>query len=91
MQVYLQYKYYITVTKLGGQHPILRPGIRSPEVRGEHRYENGSTAIIQQQRQVCKRICSTYTMDSTEFKSGVLPKRFGHQLLLFLSAQLDNV
>ena len=27
MQVYLQYKYYITVTKIGGQHPILQPGI----------------------------------------------------------------
>ena len=34
MQVYLQYKYYITVTKTGGRHPILRPWIRSAEVRG---------------------------------------------------------
>ena len=33
MQVYLQYKYYITVTKTGGQHPILRPWIHSAEVR----------------------------------------------------------
>ena len=34
MQVHLQYKYYITVTKAGGQHPILWPWIRSAEVRG---------------------------------------------------------
>ena len=35
MQVYLQYsKYYITVTKTGGRHPILRPWIRSAEVWG---------------------------------------------------------
>ena len=35
MQVYLQFKYYITVTKTGGWHPILRPWIRSADVRGD--------------------------------------------------------
>ena len=34
MQVNLQYKYYITLTKTGGRHPILRPWIRSADVRG---------------------------------------------------------
>ena len=36
MQIYLQYKYYITVT-------ILQPWIRSAGVQGERRYENGNT------------------------------------------------
>ena len=54
MQVYLQYKYYITVTKIGGRHPIMRPGIHPAEVLGERRYESGNTATIQQPRQVCK-------------------------------------
>ena len=49
MQVYLQYKYCITVTKTDGQHPILRPWIHSAEVRGGRRYENGDTRTIQQQ------------------------------------------
>ena len=34
MQVYLQYKYYITVTKTGGRHPIPRPWICFNEVQG---------------------------------------------------------
>ena len=34
MQVYLKYKYYITVTKTGGRHPIPRPCFHSAEVRG---------------------------------------------------------
>ena len=34
MQVYLQYKYYITVTKTGGRHPTRLPWIRSADVRG---------------------------------------------------------
>ena len=33
MQVYLQYKYFITVAKTGGRHPILRPWVRSAEFR----------------------------------------------------------
>ena len=41
MQVYLQYKYYITETKTG-DHPIPQPWIRSAEVQGERRYENGN-------------------------------------------------
>ena len=54
MQVYLQYKYYITVTKTGGRHPIPQPWIRSAEVQGERHYENGNTTTTQQPRQVCK-------------------------------------
>ena len=48
VHVYLQYKYYITVTKTGGRHPILRSWIRSADVRGnvimrvgtQHQYNN---------------------------------------------------
>ena len=54
MQEYLQYKYYITVTKTGRRHPIPRPWIRSAEVQGGRRYENGNTTTTQQPRQVCK-------------------------------------
>ena len=43
MQVYLQYKYYIAVTKTGDGTPIPQPWIRSAEVQGERRYENGNT------------------------------------------------
>ena len=35
MQVYLQYKYYISVTKTGERHSILRQGICSAEVQGQ--------------------------------------------------------
>ena len=55
MQVYLQYKYYITVTQTGHTaYPIPQPWIRSAEVQGERRYENGNTTTTQQPRQVCK-------------------------------------
>ena len=47
MQVYLQYKYYITVTKTGGRQPILQPWIRSAEVQGERRYETVNITTIQ--------------------------------------------
>ena len=39
MQVYLQYKYYITVTKTGDGTPYRSHA----EVQGERRYENGNT------------------------------------------------
>ena len=52
MQVYLQYKYYITVTKTGDAIP--QPWIRSAEVQGERRYENGNTTTTQQPRQALK-------------------------------------
>ena len=54
MQVYLQYKYFITVTKTGGPHPIPRPCLHSAEVRGGRHYENGNTTTTQQPRQVRK-------------------------------------
>ena len=59
MQLYLQYKYYITVTKTGDgtpyrSHGLPQPWVRSAEVQGERRYENGNTTTIQQPRQVCK-------------------------------------
>ena len=34
INIYLQYKYYIIVTKTGRRHPIPRPRISSAEVRG---------------------------------------------------------
>ena len=42
-------------------------------------------------RQVCKWSCSTLKVDSTVFKSGVFLTKFGHKLLLSLSAQPDYV
>ena len=52
MQVYLQYKYYISVTKTGDGTPYRSHG--SAEVQGERRYENGNITTTQQPRQVCK-------------------------------------
>ena len=39
----LDLQYNITVTETGGRRPIPWPWIRSAEVRGERRYENGNT------------------------------------------------
>ena len=43
MQVYLQYKYYITVTKTGDGTPYRSHGYVLLRFRGERRYENQNT------------------------------------------------
>ena len=52
MQVYLQYKYYITETKTGDGTPYRSQGYFLLRVQEKHRYEKGNTTTTQQPRQV---------------------------------------
>ena len=90
MQVFLQYRYYIPMTKTGGLQTILRPWIRSAGVRGNVVMRMGT----QQQynnRDRCVNALFYLKHGFYHVKSGVSPKKFGHESLLSLSAQLDNV
>ena len=90
MQVYLQYIYYITVTKTGGRHPILRPWICSADVRVNVVMRMGTQQQYKNQDWYVNELF--YLKHGLyHVKSGVLPKKFGHKSLLSLSAQPNNV
>ena len=90
MQVYLYNKYYITVTKTDGRHPIPRPCIRSAEVRGKVIIRMGTQQQYNNQDKYLLNLFHLkHGLDCLQ--SGELPKTFGYKLLLSLSAQLDSV
>ena len=91
MQVYLQYKYYITVTETGDGTPYRSHGYVLLRFRGNVVMKMGT----QQQHKNQDRL-HTVNLFHLEHglywvQSGVLPEQFGHKLFLSLSAQLDNV
>ena len=69
------------------QHPVLRPWIRSAEVQGECGYENWNTTT---KTDVLMKL---FNLENGLYRvqSGVFLTKFGHILLLSLSAQLHNV
>ena len=69
------------------RHPVLRPWIRSADVREECRYENWNTTTkIGLLMKLLNLGNGLYSV-----QSGVFLIKCGHRLLLSLSAQPDNV
>ena len=90
MQVYLQYKYYITVTKTGDGTPYRSHGYVLLRFRGIIIMKMGTQQQHNNQdRYVNELVPPKYGLYWVQ--SGVLPKNFGHKLFLSLSAQLDTV
>ena len=91
MQVYLQYKFYIAVTKIGDSTSYRGHGYVLLRFRGNVVMRIGT----QQQHSNQDRYMSMklFYLEHGLYwvQSGVLPKIFGHKLFLSLSAQLDNV
>ena len=79
MQVYLQYKYYITVTKTGDGTPYHSHGYVLLRFRGNVVMKMGTQHLFHLEH-------GLYWV-----QSGVLPKKFGLKLFFSLSAQLDNI
>ena len=93
MQVYLQYKYYITVTKTGDGTPYRSHEYVLLRFRGNVVMKMGTQQQHNNQDRYVNELVPprTWTLGSVWVQSGVLPKKFGHKLFLSLSAQLDNV
>ena len=90
MQVYLQYKYYITVTKTGDGTPYSSHGYVLLRLTGNVVMKMGT----QQQHNNQDRYVNELVPPEHGLywvQSAVLPKKIGHKLFLSLSAQLDNV
>ena len=90
MQVYLQYKYYIPVTKTGDGTPYRSHGYVLLRFRGNVVMKMGT----QQQHNNQDRYVNELVPPKHGLywvQSGVLPKKNGHKLSLSLSAQLNNV
>ena len=91
MQVHLQYKYYISVTKTGDGTPYRSHGYVLLRFRGNAVMKMGT----QQQHKNQDRYVNEHLFHLENglywVQSGVLPKKFGHKLFFSLSAQLDNV
>ena len=90
MQVYLQYKYYITVTKTGDGTPYRSLGYVLLRFRGNVIMKMGTQQQHNNQDRYVNELVPPRTW-TLLVQSGVLPKKFGHKLFLSLSAQLDNV
>ena len=89
MQVYLQYKYYITVTKTGDGIQYRSHGYVLLRFSGNVVMKMGTQQQHNNDRYVNELVPPrTWTLLG---ESGVLPKKFGHKLSLSLSAQLENV
>ena len=90
MQVYIQYKYYFTVTKTGDGTPYCSHGYVLLRFRGNIVTKMGTQQ--QHNNQDSIKMNLFYLEHGLYWvQSGVLPKKFGHKLFLSLSAQLDNV
>ena len=88
MQVYLQYRYYITVTKTGDGTPY--HGYVLLRFRGNIVMKMGTQQQHNNQDRYVNELVPPRTWTLLG-QSGVLPKKFGHKSFLSLSAQLDNV
>ena len=90
MQVYLQYKYYITVTKTGDGTPYRSHGYVLLRFRGNVVMKMGTQ---QQHNNQDRYVMNLFHLEHGLYwvQSGLLPKKFGHKLFLSLFAQLDNV
>ena len=90
MQVYIQYKYYITVTKTGDGTPYHSHGYVLLRFRGNVVMKMGTQQQHNNQDNIKMNL---FHLEHGLYwvQSGVLPKKFGHKLFLSLSAQLDNV
>ena len=90
MQVYIQYKYYITVTKTGDGTPYRSHGYDLLRFRGNVVMKMGTQQQHNNQDSIKMNL---FHLEHGLYwvQSGVLPKKFGHKLFLSLSAQLDNV
>ena len=89
MQVYLQYKYYITVTKTADGTPYRSHGYVLLRVRGNVIMKMGTQ---QQHNNQGRYVNNLFHLEHGLYwvQSGVLPKNLD-KLFLSLSAQLDNV
>ena len=92
MQVYLQYKYYITVTKTGDGTPYRSHGYVLLRFKGNVVMKMGAQQQHNNQDRYVNELVPprTWTLLGS-LPTGVLPIKFGHKLFLSLSAQLDNV
>ena len=72
---------------MDARHPVLRPWLPSTEVQGECPYENRNTTT---KTDVSMKL---FNLGNRLYcvQSGVFLTKFGHRLLLSLSAQPDNV